>query len=336
MPKLLLSRLRGLSRWCAGLYAWLLLSVLVPQSLAQLERLPPPIDAEEPTLWGTEKLAWSNGGYTGNAKVPPPSEQIEEFPMTVDAWRWQALPQGLIYRSYLAGTKEPRLASVWNQDKRIGNMWDLTLGGRVGLLRYGTSDPLFPKGWQLDMEGASILRLNLDHNRDLDAADFRAGFPLTFSFSRWEHKFAFYHMSSHVGDEYLVRHPSFQRINYSRDVLVYGTAFRPNPNWRIYGEVGWATYFDGGSLPWETQFGIEYSPMVPTNLRPRPFLATNCALRQDRNWSGNLVVQTGIQWCGFAGQRFRFGFEYYNGLSRQFEFFQQFEQQIGLGFWYDF
>lgn len=336
MPAFVSSSLSGgLRRWSVWIGALLLLCALDRPSLAQMERLPPPIDAEESQLWGGDKLAWSNDSFDPNGKVAQ-GQPREEFPQAVDVWRWQALPQGLIYRSYLAGTKEPRLASVWNNDKRIGSMWDLTLGGRVGLLRYGTSDPLFPKGWQLDMEGASILRLNLDHNRDLDAADFRAGFPLTFSFSRWEHKFAFYHMSSHVGDEYLIRHPTFQRINYSRDVLVYGTAFRPNPNWRFYGEIGWATYFDGGSLPWETQFGIEYSPMVPTNLRPRPFFATNCALRQDRNWSGNLVVQTGIQWCGFSGQRFRFGFEYYNGLSRQFEFFTQFEQQAGLGFWYDF
>lgn len=334
MPKFELSSRRGVRRAPVLFSMLVLLCALGRQSMAQIERLPPAVDAEELQLWGGQKLGWSNGGVApDNVPQGPP---VAAYPPEDDVWRWQALPQGLIYRSYLAGTKEPRLASVWNTDKNLGAMWDLTLGGRVGLLRYGTTDALFPKGWQLDMEGASILRLNLDHNRDLDAADFRAGFPLTFSFSRWEHKFAFYHMSSHVGDEYLVRHPSFQRINYSRDVLVYGTAFRPNPNWRLYGEIGWATYFDGGSLPWETQFGIEYSPMVPTNLRPRPFFATNCALRQDRNWSGNLVVQTGIQWCGFSGQRFRFGFEYYNGLSRQFEFFTQFEQQAGIGFWYDF
>jgi len=319
--------------FACALAAWLV--ALVDFCPGQIERLPPPVDVPEPNLWGGEILKWSTGAMDGAGRVIQ-GESYEEGSQDLDIWRWQALPVGLIYRSYLAGAKEPRLASVWNHDSRIGSMWDLTLGGRVGLLRYGTSDTLFPKGWQLDMEGASVLRLDMENSRDLVAADFRAGFPLTYSINRWEHKFAFYHMSSHVGDEYMIRVPSFQRINYSRDALVYGTAFRPDANWRFYGEVGYATYFDGGSLPWETQFGIEFSPLVPTNLRPRPFVATNGALRQDKNWSGNFVLQAGIQWCGYAGQRFRFGLEYYNGLSRQFEFFDQFEQQVGLGFWYDF
>jgi hypothetical protein len=334
-------RIRG-GQWPSHLF--LALSCLLALALegmrssvawSQIERLPPPIDAEMPPLLGGERIAWSNG-----ASAQPDAGKVES-PMTDrlladDEWAWQVLPQGLIYRSYLAGTKEPRLASVWNHDNRIGWMWDLTLGGRVGLLRYGTFDPLFPKGWELDMEGAAILRLNLDDDRDLVATDFRAGFPLTFSFSRWEHKFAYYHLSSHIGDEYLVENPMFQRINYSRDALVWGSAFRWTPNVRLYAEVGYAVYADGGSEPWETQFGVEYSPMIPNGFRPLPFLAINGALREDRNWSGNFVAQTGIQWRGYTGHLFRFGVEYYNGLSRQFEFFDQFEQQVGLGIWFDY
>lgn len=301
---------------------------------AQTERLPPPIDTEPPKLWGGEYRAWSyqNADGAPTAKNPGIADRV----LAEDEWAWQFLPQGLIYRSYLAGVKEPRLASVWNHDNQNGWMWDLTLGGRVALVRYGTFDPLFPKGWELDLEGAAILRLDLENQRDLVAADFRAGFPLTFSFSRWEHKFAYYHVSSHAGDEYMVRHPMFERINYSRDCLVWGSAFRPNTNVRIYGEIGYAVYYDGGSLPWETQFGVEYSPMIPTGRRPTPFLALNGALRQDRHWSGNFVAQTGIQWRGYTGHLLRFGVEYYNGQSRQYEFFDQFEQQVGLGLWFDF
>lgn len=338
MPKLLGHRLAAVGRWYLWLSALVLLGALPRPAWGQMERLPPPVDSDPPKMWGGEKLVWSTGAApeaTGPAGVVD-DPRISNRLLGDNEWAWQVLPQGLIYRSYLAGTKEPRLASVWNHDDRLGWMWDLTLGGRVGLLRYGTFDPLFPKGWELDMEGASILRLDLENDRDLVSADFRAGFPLTFSYSRWEHKFAYYHLSAHAGDEFLKRNPMFERINYSRDVLVYGAAFRPNTNMRLYGEVGYAPYSDGGSLPWEVQFGIEYSPMIPTGMRPMPFLATNCALREDRNWSGNFVVQTGIQWRGYTGHLFRFGVEYYNGQSRQFEFFSQFEQQVGLGIWFDF
>ena len=43
---------------------------------------------------------------------------------------------------------------------------DGTLGGRVGLLRYGDSRKIFPQGWQLDVEAAAIIRMMLDEIRD--------------------------------------------------------------------------------------------------------------------------------------------------------------------------
>lgn len=322
-------------RWQLWPLAVLLALAAPGLALAQLERLPPPVESEALPLWGGEHRAWSKKTYQALDDAVPNSIATERL-LADDEWAWQVLPQGLIYRSYLAGTKEPRMASVWNRDDRLGWMWDLTLGGRVGLVRYGTFDPLFPKGWELDLEGASILRLDLQNDRDLVSADFRAGFPLTFSYSRWEHKFAYYHVSSHAGDEYMIRNPMFERINYSRDALVWGSAFRWTPNTRIYGEVGYAVYVDGGSKPWECQFGFEYAPMIPNRFRPLPFFAANGALRQDRAWAGNAVLQAGIQWRGYSGHLLRFGVEYYNGLSRQFEFYTQFERQIGLGLWFDF
>ena len=45
---------------------------------------------------------------------------------------WQLTPDGLIYRSYLAGMREPRLAGVWEYDRKLGWMLDAAVGGRVG------------------------------------------------------------------------------------------------------------------------------------------------------------------------------------------------------------
>ena len=58
--------------------------------------------------------------------------------LLVEDYSLHLMPQGLIYRSYLAGAKESRFQSAWNEEKNIGSIWDITLGGNVGLLRYGT------------------------------------------------------------------------------------------------------------------------------------------------------------------------------------------------------
>ena len=64
-----------------------------------------------------------------------------------DAWYWQVLPDGLIYHSYWAGVHEPRLGNRYAAHHGHDNSYlDGTLGGRVGLLRYGTPACLLPAG----------------------------------------------------------------------------------------------------------------------------------------------------------------------------------------------
>ena len=110
------------------------------------------------------------------------------------AWTWQLLPEGLLYKSYLAGPHEPQLRSSWLYEKNDGWIWDLAVGGRVGILRLGTNDVYHPQGWQLDIEGAAFPRLNMEEQGDLDATDFRFGIPLTWQDGPFQMKLAYYHL----------------------------------------------------------------------------------------------------------------------------------------------
>ncbi len=254
-----------------------------------------------------------------------------------EPWTWQVMPAGLIYRSYLAGSWEPRLRSEWNYLQDHGWVWDLTLGGRQGLIRYGTEGQFQPEGWQLDLEGAAITRIDFENQRDVWATDYRAGVPLTYGRGRHATKLAGYHLSSHLGDEFVQKNPGFPRINYARNVLVWGQSYFASPDLRLYGETGWAFTADGGSKPWEFQFGADFAPARPTGSRGAPFMAFNGHLRQELNFSGNLVAQAGWMWRGaVAGRLLRMGLNYYNGKSRQLSLFQYFEQQLGMGIWCDF
>lgn len=265
------------------------------------------------------------------------SEERVFTPPCETPWMLQILPEGLIYRSYLAGPKEPRFSGVLFYERHEGWLLDSTLGARVGILRYGTPDPYMPEGWQLDVEGAAFPRLNFEEERDLDSADFRAGVPLTYGLGGFEAKFAYYHTSSHLGDEYIIRHPGVARVNYVRDALVLGLAYRPTPDLRLYGEASWAFYFDGGAKPWEFQFGLDYAPIQATGFRGAPFFAINAYLRQELNYGGSLTAQAGWMWRSrYNGPLIRTGFQYLNGKSPQFQFNDQFEEQFGFGLWYDF
>jgi len=252
-------------------------------------------------------------------------------------WDWQGLPSGLIYHSYLAGVKEPRMASQWVIEKNHEEYWETELGGRVGVVRYGTDDAQHPQGWELDMEGAAFPRLNLQESESLTSVDFRFGLPLTYGYGNYQMKFGYYHICSHLGDQFMLQNPTFERVHYVRNALVWGHSYNWTDDIRLYAEAGWAFECSGGAKPWELQFGAEYSPAQPTyTWRPRPFVAINTDLRQEVNFSGNFVLETGYQWRGEANHLFRAGLQYFTGKSDQYQFFNQYEEKIGLGLWYDF
>jgi len=250
--------------------------------------------------------------------------------------QWILMPQGLIYRPYLASAKESRFRSVWHSEKGEGNIWDITLGGQVGILRYGTEHNGRPVGWQLGIEGAGLVRLDSDEDRDVMASDFRFGIPVTWGNTFYQVKAGYYHLSSHVGDEFLIKNPGFPRLNFSRDVLVCGISISPRELWRVYTELGYA-FFSDVSKQWEIQFGIDYAPLGATGPRGKPFAAVNAHLREEVGFGGNIVFQAGWAWRGSPSSgMFRTGFEYYNGKNDQFSFFNDSEQKVGFGVWYDY
>ncbi|CAE7841108.1 unnamed protein product, partial [Symbiodinium microadriaticum] len=215
-------------------------------------------------------------------------------------------------------------------------LWDATVGGRRGLIRYGDTNSLRPQGWQLDIEGAALVRLNIDEERDVEASDFRFGIPLTYGAGNVQYKTGYYHLSSHLGDEFLARNPSATRLNYVRDAIMLGVSYNPTPNWRLYGEVDYAFFTAGGAEPWEFQFGLEYSQAGPTGFHGTPFFATNAHLREELDYSGDWTTQFGWLWRNCSGNTMRVGLHYMNGKSTQYQFLNHSEEQLGLGIWYDY
>ena len=289
---------------------------------------------------------------------PPNNVFIQTEP-----WSWQMFPDGIIYPNYLAAVQN-RLACVWNYDPNIKWNWDITLGGRAPLVRYGNQSALFPEGWQLDMEGSVHLRLNLLDQMDMEANDFRAGFPLSYGTKIWQFRTGYYHVSTHIGDERLLRYYGSQsdplnmgdpyyrgkdtyksnydqrvhRLNYYREAWLLSYAYRPTPNTRVYAEVDYAFMRGELTKPWHFQFGKEYSPIYPARGGwGTPFAAVNVRLMEEHNFDGNVTVQLGWQWRGSRNQVFRIGAQYFNGVSEQYSFLiHRRERKVGIGIWHDF
>ena len=251
-------------------------------------------------------------------------------------WDWHVMPQGIIYHAPLAAPKESRLGTQWDYDSHNKQWWfDNWLGGRFGLLRFGPED--YPEGFQFDIEGSGQVRLAPQNEMDVQATDYRVGLPLTYGFGPHRFRFGYYHISSHLGDEFLIKNPGYNRLNFYRDALLLGYSYYATPDLRLYFEGSYAVHREiAGHV--EFSFGVDWAPGTPTGRRGAPFLALNGYIREELNYGGSFSMQTGWAWRGNspASGLFRAGLFYHNGASLQWSLYQQYEQMTGFGCWYDF
>lgn len=258
-----------------------------------------------------------------------------------ERWQWQWLPEGVLYRAYFASNRESRLAIHFvHEDKLSKDYWDPTLGGRFPVIRYGNFSRLYPEGLQFDLEAAVIGRLTLDRIRDLYSSDYRFGAPLTFRKGPMEYKLGYYHISSHMGDEQVVNvykeTGQVYRINYSRDCLMFGIAWRPDANWRFYWGGDYAFRIDGGARPWQLEMGAEYSPILLPGFRGSPFAAVHLKWNEETDWDTYTAFEFGWQWKTIYQHTMRTGLYLMQGYADQYQFYNRREKQIGYGFWLDF
>jgi len=287
-----------------------------------------------------DELIPQTTGPASTAQTITPQQVFSNSPVQYNnGYGWQVLPKGLMYKSYLAGEKEPRMQFVQLHDTRSNRrVWEAVLGGRVGLLRNGTYDSVNPQGFQVDVEGAVFARVLPDQpSAMLEGADFRAGLLATHRYERTAYKWGYYHISSHIGDEFLLANPTFNRINYVRDSAIAGVTQDLNYATQVYGEIAYAIGAEGGAKPLEFQFGTQYIPVAKSSLLGAPYVAANYHIREDFNFHGGFNSVAGWGWQGVETRhRLRVGLQYYNGPSLQYQFLDRWENMYGGGIWLDY
>jgi hypothetical protein len=293
---------------------------------------------EEPTT--AHYAAWfqSVSGWGSPFEPTRAANPVAEYDTANAAYEWQILPQGLLYRSYLAGEKEPRIAWTRLNDRNRGAIWEVALGGRVGLVRYGTRGAWGADGWQVDLEGAVLPRVDPElSSHPLEAADYRVGLLWTRRQGPTAVKAGYYHISSHLGDEFLLLNPGFPRVNYVRDSLIAGVTQDVTRDLQAYGEIGYAVSTEGGAEPLEFQFGLQYLPLGDVWKGGAPFAAVNAHLREEVDFGGGINVLAGWRWRGVeSGHVLRLGLQFYNGKSIQYSLLDRDEQLVGFGIWFDY
>jgi len=162
-----------------------------------------------------------------------------------------------------------------------------------------------------------------DEWAELVTSDYILSIPISDSRKNYSFRLRIYHISSHLGDEFMVNNPHVARKNPSFEAIDFFGSIQYLDSMRFYLGPGIILNSDS-SYPmeyWYFEYGFEFRPLVTKYNHPRlygsPFLAIDVQQWQLHNYRPSLTLQLGYEWSKLerAGRSVRIFGEYHNGYS---------------------
>jgi len=278
-------------------------------------------------------------------------EKYVEQPRVEGIWFPQAT---ILFQPVIADPREPYNYAAY----RYG---DHVVGIEAAAVGIGDEFPLFR--WrdvfrwngalQIGIEGAIWAVFNFhdvphrnNETCELVNTDYFLGIPLTYAYDRWSFRARLYHISSHLGDEFIVNHPDYlyKRRNPSFEALEFMTSYQLSGHLRVYFGPGFILHSDQ-SFPMQylyakygTELKILGQKLYYHQLYGTPFLAIHLENWQIRDWDLELFIQMGYELSKLSGlgRKMRLFLEYHHGHSYEGQFFLEKTQYGEVGFSWGF
>ncbi len=260
-----------------------------------------------------------------------------------DKWHGVWLPQStILFPTQIANPRQPCFSCGGRFHDKVGGPFasSIVLGAQFPFYRWANV-----KGGdlQLELEGAAYTVFNLrTQTFPMINADYYVGIPLTFARGNSAYRLRLYHVSSHVGDEYLCEHPHFHRKNKSFEAVDFSGDYQFHPNLRFYGILGSVVLSDKEMKmkPFYVEYGFEArGPKTDfKQLFGRPFLAVHMQNWQDVNFALDTTYALGYEWgkINEIGRKVRAFFEYHQGFSSEGQFSRKRTKYLGFRVTYGF
>jgi hypothetical protein len=186
--------------------------------------------------------------------------------------------------------------------------------------------------WELGIQAGVFALFDLEaESKDLINADYFVALFSAYRLGGFSALSRFFHQSSHLGDEFLLRN-RVKRVNLSYESVDLKLSYELGDFLRFYAGTGYLFDQDPSSLkPWSTQWGVEFRHRRPVH-RIHPIAAIDVQQRQQNDWHTDLSVRAGVQVDGVLATRsFQLLLEYFRGHSPNGQFYQNKVDYLGLG-----
>ncbi|CDZ80281.1 hypothetical protein BN1013_00789 [Candidatus Rubidus massiliensis] len=237
----------------------------------------------------------------------------------------------VLFRPFIADPRQVTYSVGWRFNDRAlaKNVIDVSFGDTMAVYRFCN---VWPYGGDLQFEIEGGLWAVFDPLHDespLINADYYVGFPITYAFDRWSFRLRGYHISAHVGDEYLIEHPHFHRKNPSAEFLDFAISYELTDEIRIYDSIGVVVHQDH-SFPYRHVFGqagVEVRLRrlggftdYRQNLYGEPIFAVDLQTRRKKHIDQTYVLGYEIGKLNGLRRKMRIFMEYHDGYSFEGQF----------------
>jgi len=257
------------------------------------------------------------------------------------------LPEApVLFRPFLADPRQITYSVGWRFNDQVlaKNVIDVSFGDDFAIYRW--FDIWYPGAdLQIELEGALWAVFDpLHESSPLIDADYYVGVPITYKLDNWQFRLRGYHISTHLGDEFLINHPNFDRRNPSAEFIDFSFSNDFTDEIRYYGLFGVVahqdTSFKMGRIFLEAGAELRLRRWGFTDLCNQlygePYYAMHFRWRKDFKHHLDQTYALGYEIGKLNGlcRKLRFFLEYHDGYSLEGQFQKKATNYLAIRFSY--
>lgn len=283
--------------------------------------------------------------------IPPEDAELRERyvrrPQSAGVWFPQMTE---LFQPLIADPRNVTYILGWRSGDHVcgSRATNFSLGDDFAIYRW--LDAVWGADIQISIEAGMWAVFNMDPSPDiadgteLVNTDYYVGIPITLAKNKWSFRLRGYHISGHLGDEYMVNHPGVVRLNPSIEAIDFYTSYQatdsvrvyvgpgvyvhsdPTFKWKpLYIQYGTEVRFCGHKFYYQKLYGTFFFAMHIRNLEQLHY-----------NWDGTYRMGYEFSKLQGIGRKFRLFIGYHQGYSLEGQFAKErthyFEYDLNYGF----
>jgi hypothetical protein len=255
-----------------------------------------------------------------------------------DDLRTGFLPGGHLFKPLIADPRWPHFGAAYQyylDDPQLGSVGAVSFGETFTLYRGELGGGL----WETGIQAGVFAVFDLEaESKDLINADYMVAAFLGYRYDQFSAIARLFHQSSHLGDEFILRNRTQNRINLSFEAVDLRLSYQFfGETLRLYGGGGYLFDQEPEDLkPGFVQAGVEFRS--PWRWGPmRPIAAADVQNREENNWHTDFSLRAGVEFQNWLASRsLQILLEYFRGHSPNGQFYREKIDYLGIGAHFNF